>query len=143
MALSQNISFNLTEIKSEIILTIILLPPFILNISFFATLYSYIIFQIAYIFNFICQWHIGIILVVIKDMRALLVGVTTKYDRYDIDYSLDELKNLAKSLDYEVVGKITQSLDVPNPATYIGKGKLQEIILNILFYSSNFNLKNL
>ena len=60
------------------------------------------------------------------------MGVTTKYDRYDIDYSLDELKNLAKSLDYEVVGKITQSLDVPNPATYIGKGKLQEIILNIL-----------
>ena len=60
------------------------------------------------------------------------MGVTTKYDRYDIDYSLDELKNLAKSLDYEIVGRITQSLDVPNPATYIGKGKLQEIILNIL-----------
>ena len=60
------------------------------------------------------------------------MGVTTKYDRYDIDYSLDELKNLSKSLDYEVVGRITQSLDVPNPATYIGKGKLQEIILNIL-----------
>ena len=24
-------------------------------------------------------------------MKALLVGVTTKYDRYDIDYSLDRV----------------------------------------------------
>ena len=64
-------------------------------------------------------------------MKALLVGVTTKYDRYDIDYSLDELENLANSLDIDVVGKISQSLDSPNAATYVGKGKIQEIIINI------------
>ena len=65
-------------------------------------------------------------------MKALLIGITTKYDRYDIDYSLDELQNLAESLDFEIVGKINQKLDVPNPAYYVGKGKVQEIILNIL-----------
>ena len=64
-------------------------------------------------------------------MKALLVGVTTKYDRYDIDYSLDELENLANSLNIDVVGKISQSLDSPNAATYVGKGKIQEIIINI------------
>ncbi len=63
-------------------------------------------------------------------MKALLVGVTTKFDRYDIDYSLHELENLAKSLDYEIVGKITQQLDAPNSATYVGTGKVQEIILS-------------
>ena len=65
-------------------------------------------------------------------MKALLVGVTTKYDRYDIEYSLDELENLANSLDIEIVGKISQQLDSPNPATYVGKGKIQEILLNIV-----------
>ena len=29
-------------------------------------------------------------------MKAILVGVSTNYDRYDLDYSLDELKNQLK-----------------------------------------------
>ncbi len=65
-------------------------------------------------------------------MKALLVGVTTKYDIYDIEYSLDELKSLAESLNIEVIGKISQQLDSPNSRTYVGKGKIQEIIFNIV-----------
>ena len=65
-------------------------------------------------------------------MKALLIGITTKYDRYDIDYSLDELQNLAESLDFEIVGKMSQKLDVPNPTYYVGKGKIQEIYLQIV-----------
>jgi len=65
-------------------------------------------------------------------MKALLIGITTKYDRYDIDYSLDELQNLAESLDFEIVGKMSQKLDVPNPTYYVGKGKIQEIYLQII-----------
>ena len=64
-------------------------------------------------------------------MKALLVGITTKYDRYDIDYSLDELENLAEVLDYEIMDRVTQSLERPNAATYIGKGKLAEIAIMI------------
>ena len=64
-------------------------------------------------------------------MRALLVGITTKYDRYDIEYSLHELKNLAETLDYEIIDYVTQSLERPNASTYIGKGKLSEIAIMI------------
>ena len=65
-------------------------------------------------------------------MKALLVGITTKYDRYDINYSLDELENLANSLDIKSIGRITQNLDSPNKSFYIGKGKLNEISLFLL-----------
>ena len=64
-------------------------------------------------------------------LKALLVGITTKYDRYDIDYSLNELKNLAETLDFEVIDYVTQALERPNAATYIGKGKLSEIAIMV------------
>jgi len=67
-------------------------------------------------------------------MKALLVGIETKYDRYNIDYSLNELKALAEVLDYEVVSKVSQSLERPNTKTYIGKGKLSEIVIQIDAY---------
>ena len=75
-------------------------------------------------------------------MKAILVGISTKYDRYDIDYSLDELQNLAESLDIECVGKITQQLDSPNPATYVGKGKIQEIYLSVVSTEANMVIFN-
>ena len=65
------------------------------------------------------------------EIKAILVGVTTILDKYDIDYSLDELENLANTLDIEVVFKIKQKLDTPNTKTYIGSGKLNEIIIAI------------
>ena len=34
-------------------------------------------------------------------MKAILVGVTTKDDYYDINYSLNELENLANALDID------------------------------------------
>ena len=64
-------------------------------------------------------------------MKAILVGVTTKYDKYDIDYSLSELEALAKVLDIETVFKITQNLDSPNTKTYIGTGKVSEVIIAV------------
>lgn len=65
-------------------------------------------------------------------MKAILVGITTKDDYYDIDYSLDELENLANTLDIDCVEKISQKLDKPNTKTYIGSGKLSEIRFNII-----------
>ena len=41
--------------------------------------------------------------------------------------SLDELALLARTAGADVVGTSLQKLDAPNPATYIGKGKLDEI----------------
>ena len=41
--------------------------------------------------------------------------------------SLDELRSLAASAGAEIVGEFTQRKDRPDPATLIGKGKLEEI----------------
>lgn len=71
-------------------------------------------------------------------MKCILVGVSTKYDRYDIDYSLNELKALAEVLDYKVADKIYQILDKPNTRTYIGSGKLSE--LKIMIYANDIDI---
>jgi len=62
--------------------------------------------------------------------RAYLVGVqrTDDRDRWRGEASLEELSLLAKTAGAEVVGTALQRLDAPNPATYIGKGKLDEIV---------------
>lgn len=75
-------------------------------------------------------------------MRAILVGVTTKDDYYDINYSLNELKNLAEALDIECVFNITQKLDKPNSRTYIGSGKLAEIVIAIHAYEPDLVIFN-
>ncbi|MDW7671481.1 MAG: GTPase HflX [Bacillota bacterium] len=60
--------------------------------------------------------------------HALLVGVNlNKFAHFD--YSMEELENLAAACDVTVVGRVTQNLQQLNHATYIGKGKLDEISL--------------
>lgn len=68
-------------------------------------------------------------------MKAILVAVTTKYDIYDVDYSLNELAKLAEVAGYETVNRVTQALDKPTPKTYIGSGKLDEIKVMVDFYN--------
>ena len=75
-------------------------------------------------------------------MKAILVGVTTKDDYYDIDYSINELQNLAEALDIECVFKVTQKLEKPNSKTYIGSGKLSEIIIAIHAYEPDMVIFN-
>jgi len=61
---------------------------------------------------------------------AYLVGVqrNDNRDRWRGEASLEELSLLAKTAGADVVGRSLQRLDAPNPATYIGKGKLDEIV---------------
>jgi GTP-binding protein HflX len=75
-------------------------------------------------------------------MKAILVGVSTKDDLYDIEYSLKELENLAEALDIECVYKISQKLDKPNSKTYIGSGKLNEIVIAIHAYDADLVIFN-
>lgn len=56
--------------------------------------------------------------------RALLVGMQLKED---ISYSMEELSGLADAANVDVLGKVIQSLEKPNSATLIGKGKVQEV----------------
>lgn len=75
-------------------------------------------------------------------MKAILVAVTTVYDKYDLNYSLNELKALAEAIDIETVFTVSQKLERPNTKTYIGKGKLNEIIIAIHAYDSDLIIFN-
>lgn len=60
--------------------------------------------------------------------RVVLVGVIDKnQDEEKVNEYLDELAFLAKTAGAEPVKKFTQQLNKPNPGTFIGKGKLNEI----------------
>jgi GTP-binding protein HflX len=59
--------------------------------------------------------------------RAFLVAADLHGALLPADQSLDELAELARTAGAEVVGRTTQKLEHPNVATYIGKGKLEEL----------------
>lgn len=60
--------------------------------------------------------------------RALLVGVEQRDTRWPVERSLDELERLADTAGALAVGRLTQRLDRPNPRSFIGSGKLEELI---------------
>lgn len=57
--------------------------------------------------------------------KAVLIGVDC--GEYDAERSIAELEELAKSADADVLAHVIQKRERPNPATYIGEGKLLEI----------------
>ena len=62
--------------------------------------------------------------------KAFLVGVDI-YDQKNwlsLEDSLEELSLLASTAGLQVVGEATQSLSHPNPETFMGSGKVQEVI---------------
>ena len=69
--------------------------------------------------------------------KAIVVGVELNNSEYTLEYSLTELTNLAKSLDIEVIERISQKLDRINPKYYIGSGKVEEIKMYITTYDIN------
>ena len=58
--------------------------------------------------------------------RVILVGVQED-GAPDIQASLAELRELAKTAGAETVGMIVQNLEKMHPVTYIGKGKIEEL----------------
>lgn len=59
---------------------------------------------------------------------AILVGVITPdSSRWDVEDSLNELAELADTAGATVTDRVTQSLAKLNPATYVGKGKVDEL----------------
>jgi GTP-binding protein HflX len=59
--------------------------------------------------------------------RAYLVAADTRASLLPAAESIVELAELASTAGAEVVGTTTQRLDHPNVATYIGKGKVDEV----------------
>ena len=75
-------------------------------------------------------------------MNAILVAVSTNKDIYDIEYSLAELKSLAEAIQIHTVFQFAQKLEAPNSKTYVGKGKLSEIIMAIQGYEADMVIFN-
>jgi GTP-binding protein HflX len=61
------------------------------------------------------------------DDRAILVGVDLGSRSWPIEESLAELARLADTAGAEVVGTVTQRMDAPNPRTFIGVGKAEDV----------------
>lgn len=60
--------------------------------------------------------------------RAVLIGVITKSQDEDKSKEyLDELEFLTYTAGGEVLKRFTQKMDMPNPKTFIGKGKMEEV----------------
>ncbi|MCG6188655.1 MULTISPECIES: GTPase HflX [Maribellus] len=60
--------------------------------------------------------------------KAVIVGlINQNQDEKQAKEYLDELEFLADTAGAEVLKKFTQKLDVPNAATFVGPGKLEEI----------------
>ena len=62
----------------------------------------------------------------VRSEAAVLVGVVMP-DRTIYGDPLEELDGLATTAGSHVVGRLTQRREVPAPATYLGKGKLEEL----------------
>ena len=59
---------------------------------------------------------------------AIIVGVVTPEEsRFEVRDHLNELEHLAQTAGAEVTDRITQSLNSPDPATFIGSGKVKEL----------------
>lgn len=73
--------------------------------------------------------------------KGILVGIDNKDDFYDIDYSLNELATLAKEIGINPVEKITQKGSI-NKYTYVGSGKLGEILVEIKMHEADVVIFN-
>jgi GTP-binding protein HflX len=67
-------------------------------------------------------------------IRVILAGVRDDISRpatpgmvLSWEESVKETSRLAETMDYEVVGVVSQEREAPDPATYLGKGKTQEL----------------
>ena len=60
--------------------------------------------------------------------RAVLVGIDRGDVSWPLEESLDELERLTNTAGAEVVCRMSQRLDAPNPRTFIGQGKAEELV---------------
>lgn len=57
--------------------------------------------------------------------RVILVAADT--GGYDAERSLDELSELCRTAGHEPVARVVQRRQSPDPATYVGKGILEDV----------------
>ncbi|MST72083.1 GTPase HflX [Olsenella porci] len=60
--------------------------------------------------------------------RAILVGIDLGREDWPLEESMAELGRLAETDGAVVIGELTQRLDKPTPRTFMGSGKVQELV---------------
>ena len=61
-------------------------------------------------------------------MRCILVGIKTKEKKdKELKQSLSELEGLVEAVEGVTLGKLYQKKDIPDPSTFIGKGKVKQL----------------
>ena len=63
----------------------------------------------------------------VEKEKVILVGCETQNDAARFEYSMEELANLTKTANGQVVATLTQMRERIHPSTYIGKGKVEEL----------------
>lgn len=69
--------------------------------------------------------------------RAILVGVDRPNQKWSLESSLAELERLADTAGADTVARTTQKLESPNPRTFVGTGKAEEIAQLARSYSAD------
>lgn len=72
--------------------------------------------------------------------QVFLVGLTAS--NTNLTYELEELANLTTANNLEPVETFTQKLERPNPATYFGKGKVEELAEAVKTYDVDMIVAN-
>lgn len=62
-----------------------------------------------------------------KRERAIIVGVERPGTSWSLESSMAELERLVDTAGAEVVARTFQKLDAPNPRTFVGSGKAEEV----------------
>ena len=69
---------------------------------------------------------------IINFERTVIVGIVTQnQDEEKLKEYLDELEFLTFTAGGEVIKRFSQKMDKPNPKTFVGTGKLEEIAIYI------------
>jgi GTP-binding protein HflX len=63
----------------------------------------------------------------VKQKRSVLVAIVLPGAQRELDDPLDELRGLAKTAGVKIVATLIQNRQWPDAATYLGKGKLEEL----------------
>jgi len=73
--------------------------------------------------------------------KCIIIGlVTREQNRWDVEDHILELESLAQTAGTEVASTVIQERFAPDPAYFIGKGKVEEIALEVEEHQINFLL---
>ena len=62
-----------------------------------------------------------------EDERIIAIAAAIDTGEYDVESSLDELTELARTADAEIAARVVQKRPSPDAATVLGEGKIEEL----------------